>query len=152
MVRCVAVWLLVLLVQCVRGMLRRMEEALRQGMVIPAVEYSDPPVTLAYRSSTEYNTRGMGNLYNVTRQFIHVVHDEKDPLPKGKCIISRTEQSCKLLSHIVMKFPTFYLSRMNPSPHFRNIRNNVILQVRFSHKWLHPNRFYDQNIEFPFVL
>ena len=90
--------LVLVLVQCVRtedhsglrGAVRHAEDAIRREMMIEPVRYSDPNLTLTYRASTEFNARGMANLYKVTNFFMDIIQ-RADPYPEGKsCLISIT--------------------------------------------------------------
>ena len=87
--------LVVVLVQCVgaddrsglRGAVRHAEDAIRREMMIEPVRYSDPNLTLTYRASTEFNARGMANLYKVTNFFMDIIQ-KADPYPEGKSYLS----------------------------------------------------------------
>jgi hypothetical protein len=82
-------WVLVL-VQCVwtedrsglRGAVRHVEDAIRREMMIEPVVYSDPNLTLTYRASTDFNARGMANLYKVTNFFMDIIQRD-EPYPEG---------------------------------------------------------------------
>jgi len=101
-------WVLVL-VQCVRtedrsglrGAVRHAEDAIRREMMIEPVRYSDPNLTLTYRASTEFNARGMANLYKVTNFFMDIIQ-RADPYPEGKsCLIIITGYKKIIIDHLV---------------------------------------------------
>jgi hypothetical protein len=83
-------WVLVL-VRCVRtedysglsGAVRHVEDAIRKEMMIEPIRYSEPNLTLTYRASTDFNARGMANLYKVTNFFMDIIQ-MKGPYPEGK--------------------------------------------------------------------
>jgi hypothetical protein len=110
-------WVLVL-VQCVRtedysglrGAVRHVEDAIRKEMMIEPVRYSEPNLSLTYRASTDFNARGMANLYKVTNFFMDIIQRE-DPYPEGKsCFINLTSYKKKLaVDQLVEILYTFYI-------------------------------------------
>jgi prominin 1 len=107
-------WVLVM-VQCVRtedrsgvrGAMRQAEDAFRREMVIEPVRYSDPNLTLTYRATTEFNARGMGNLYKVTNFFMDIIQ-RADPYPEGKsCLISITGYK-KMIAYQLVEIGLFF--------------------------------------------
>ena len=107
---------LLVLVQCVRtedgfglrGAVRHAEEAIRREMMIEPVRYSDPNLTLTYRASTDFNARGMANLYKVTNFFMDIIQRE-EPYPEGKsCLISINGYRKMIVHQLVRILYTFY--------------------------------------------
>lgn len=88
-------WVLVL-VRCVRtedysglsGAVRHVEDAIRKEMMIEPIRYSEPNLTLTYRASTDFNARGMANLYKVTNFFMDIIQ-MKGPYPEGLVEVQR---------------------------------------------------------------
>jgi hypothetical protein len=54
---------------------------------IENTKYSVWSQNLTYMSSTDYNSLGMGQLYNLTNKVIDFFVDKKEPIPPGKIII-----------------------------------------------------------------
>ena len=109
-------WVLVL-VQCVRtedysglrGAVRHVEDAIRKEMMIEPVRYSEPNLSLTYRASTDFNARGMANLYKVTNFFMDIIQRE-DPYPEGKsCFINVTSYKKLAVDQLVEILYTFYI-------------------------------------------
>jgi hypothetical protein len=111
-------WVLVL-VQCVwtedrsglREAVRNVEDAIRREMMIEPVRYSDPNLTLTYRTSTDFNARGMGNLYKVTNFFMDIIQRE-EPYPEGNyCLIIITGYKIMIIDQLVAIHNTFCIDK-----------------------------------------
>lgn len=61
---------------------RPLFDDLKNVMPFEPVNYSPPNVTVAYRSTTKFNPKGMGHLYMVTAMFMKYIQ-KGDPLPPG---------------------------------------------------------------------
>jgi hypothetical protein len=72
---------------------RPLFDDLKNVMPFEPVNYSPPNVTVAYRSTTKFNPKGMGHLYMVTAMFMQYIQ-KGDPLPPGEwrnftsCVVS----------------------------------------------------------------
>nr|CAD7449014.1 unnamed protein product [Timema bartmani] len=60
----------------IRVAVRNLGDALRSN-VLDSVNYSEPEVDLTYLSTTTFNARGMGTLYNVTNVFLDLIVNEQ---------------------------------------------------------------------------
>ena len=112
-------WVLVL-VQCVRaedrsglrGAVRHVEDAIRREMMIETVRYSEPNLTLTYGASTEFNARGMANLYKVTNFFMDIIQ-RADPYPEGKpCLITITGYRKMIVNQLVEILYAFHIGSL----------------------------------------
>ncbi|XP_059472702.1 prominin-like protein isoform X2 [Neocloeon triangulifer] len=61
---------------------RPLYDDLKNVMPYEPVIYSPPNVSVAYKSTTKFNPKGMGHLYMVTSMFMQYIQ-KGDPLPKG---------------------------------------------------------------------